>query len=154
MIAEAVILLAEREFAADKRMANLRSLGPEKVLGIFKSKNKRRQADQNPNVHQAMNYLYVLPEEDQRRIADRMIEIINHIFEYLQICSQARIAPLAETVGDLTRIYVYEGTEETTRQLNRLRQQAMAELNQAAAAGEKITHQEGSLRIQRDDPKS
>jgi len=42
-----------------------KKLGTEKVMGLMKSKNKRRWYDQDPIVHQAFNYLFLM--DDLRR---------------------------------------------------------------------------------------
>lgn len=40
------------------------SLGPEKILNLYKAQNKRRWYDTKPELATIMNTIYTLPEED------------------------------------------------------------------------------------------
>src|SRR5690242_14856760 len=65
IISESLMLIANREFNANERENSFRTLGHDKILGLHKSKNKRREYDQNELLHKAMNYLYILSDDNQ-----------------------------------------------------------------------------------------
>lgn len=108
-ICDAIIRLAERYCQADELMSNLRSLGPDKVLGIFKSKNKRRSYDSNITVHQAMNYLYILSPEDRQLIANQVIALVNCIYGYLKSCKHHAVDADLQHVQRLITAFIAEG---------------------------------------------
>jgi len=58
IIADGISLIAEQEFRANELMKELKSLGTEKVLAVYKSKQKKRAYDKNHAVHRAINYLW------------------------------------------------------------------------------------------------
>ena len=112
ILAEGIIRLAARECQAKEMMVNLRSLGPEKVLGIFKSKNKRRAYDKNLSIHQAMNYLFILSEENRLFIAHQVIDIVNFIYGYLQDCKSYQTVSSVDDIAQLTNVYIDAGAQE------------------------------------------
>ncbi len=78
--------LADKHCQASHLLQNPRTLPPEKVLSLFKAKNKARSYDKIESVHYAMNCLYVLPEAERRRVATQVITVVDHIMEYFAIC--------------------------------------------------------------------
>jgi hypothetical protein len=121
LIGEAIIRLAERQCRASDIMTDLRSLGPEKVLGIFKSKNKRRTYDADVTVHQAMNYLYALPEEERERIAEQIISLVSVIYDYLKLCQSYNTTTTPAEVRTLVERFILEGTQGGVIQLDAYR---------------------------------
>ena len=75
VLGESIIAIAENQCQVKNLMGELRELGPEKVLGLFKSKNKQRKYDSLPEVHQGINYMYILPDEERLLIAEQLIEL-------------------------------------------------------------------------------
>lgn len=51
----------------------LKKLGTQKVMGLLKSKSKRRWYDQDPLLHQAFNYLYMMDDTERYRVALRIL---------------------------------------------------------------------------------
>lgn len=105
-LGETIIELAEKHCSAKDLMNNLRSLGPEKVLSIFKSKSKQRKTDNVQQMHQAMNYMLILPDEDRAYIAGQIIEVVGHVFEYFKHCKDQGVSPSALVVGELCGAYI------------------------------------------------
>lgn len=56
-----------------QRTDGLKKVGSEKVLGLMKSKVKRRWYDQDPMVHQAFNYLYLMTDELRYEMAIKIM---------------------------------------------------------------------------------
>lgn len=78
--------LADKHCQASQLLQNPRTLPPEKVLNLFKAKNKARSYDKIESVHHAMNCLYVLPEAERNLVATQVITVVGHLMEYISIC--------------------------------------------------------------------
>lgn len=151
IIAQGIISLAERECQARELMSNLRSLGPDKVLGIFKSKNRRRSYDQSGPVHQAMNYLFILSEENRLFVASQVIEIVNYIYEYLKSCKRYEIDANHEDVVELTQTYIDSGAEEAKQLLVNIQEKFSHRLAQGNfLAGEDLLEDRDGMRIREE----
>ncbi len=151
VIAEGIIRLAERECQANEALSNLRSLGPDKVLGIFKSKNRRRTYDKTNPVHQAMNYLFILSEQNRVFIANQVIELVNLIYEYLKICQMYQVSAQLEEVSEMVRLYMEGGTVEAYQMLeaSRKRLQLLGPAK-VEIPGENIAQNVQGLKVQED----
>lgn len=73
LIASVIISYAPMAEVAEKTDQGLKKVGGEKLMGLMKSKNKKRWYDQDPTVHQAFNYLFVMNEKMRYEIALKMI---------------------------------------------------------------------------------
>ncbi|WMU93401.1 hypothetical protein EMOOHJMP_00208 [Microcystis phage MaAM05] len=78
--------LADKHCQASQLLQNPGTLPPEKVLSLFKAKNKARSYDKIESVHHAMNCLYVLPEAQRALVATQVIAVVDHFMEYFAIC--------------------------------------------------------------------
>jgi hypothetical protein len=123
VVATGLVELAERKFQADKLMSSRKSLGPDKVLGIYKSKNKRRALDREPACHQTLNYFYALSDENRLRLAKLARELATYIYRYTRACRDWEQAFLVEDVAHLARHFVDMGDEEAQRFLHALEKQ-------------------------------
>lgn len=121
IISEATLYLASRELKEDERMRSIRSLGSEKILGLHKSKNRRREYDENPLLHQAMNYLYVLSEEKREFMAEHILKMIQYIQHYLETCNLIGAEPQMTEVAMITKTYINSGEEAAELFLKKLR---------------------------------
>src|SRR4051794_91068 len=65
IIAEGVLLLIEKAFRITKLENTYSSLGRDKVLMLYRSKNRMRRYDKNILAHKIMNYMLCLNEKDQ-----------------------------------------------------------------------------------------
>ena len=106
ILGESILSLAEDRCQVKELMAELKSLGPEKVLSLFKSKSKRRSYDSQQELHQAMNYMYVLPDESRIYIATHVIEMANYLYEYFKICKEGGVQPSANIARQVTKGYL------------------------------------------------
>lgn len=122
IISDGVVLIANREFQVAEQMKSFRTLGTEKVMGLHKSKNKRREYDQNETLHKAMNYLYILSDQNQDFMANHILELVKYIQQYLGTCRAFQQDPTAEDVTAITRAYVEKGSAEVEAFLNQVRQ--------------------------------
>jgi hypothetical protein len=106
ILGESIIDIAENQCRVNEVMAELRSLGPEKVLSIFKSKSKQRNLDAHQEVHQAMNYLYILSDGDRIYIANHIIALVSYFFEYFKICKTEGVQPSANIARQVSKAYL------------------------------------------------
>ncbi|HEY9685483.1 MAG TPA: hypothetical protein V6C52_00760 [Coleofasciculaceae cyanobacterium] len=151
IISEGIVRLAIRECQANELMDNLRSLGPEKVLGIFKSKNKRRSYDNNSTVHQAMNYLYIMTDENRLFIAGQVIEIVNFIYEYLKECKKFKMSAQLEDVSSITQAYIESGSDEARRLLAGIQQRFTSKVSERSVGNDEfLSEDQKGLKIRED----
>lgn len=123
IISESLMLIANREFDANERENSFRTLGSDKILGVHKSKNRRREYDQNELLHKAMNYLYVLSDDNQDFMADHILKMVAYIQKYFATCQEFKAEPTLEAVAQVTHTYVEKGTTEVERFLSTLREE-------------------------------
>ena len=123
VICDGIMVIANREFDASERMNGFKTLGVEKTMAIHKSKNKRREYDQHEVLHKAMNYLYILSEENQDAMSDHILQLVNYIHQYLSTCQAFKADPTLEDVAEITNTYVQRGNAEVERFINNLRKE-------------------------------
>jgi len=150
MIAGGIVELSNQECHAEDLMQDLRSLGAEKVLGIFKSKRKRRSYDMVQEVHQALNYMFILSEEDRMLIARQTIAMVTRIYDYLKLCREFEMAPQPEVVSALIRGFIDRGVGETDRLLNQLRENYVSGASLLPKSGEAVLLDETRLHVRND----
>jgi hypothetical protein len=109
VVGQAICQLAEQRYGADQMIRSLKSLGKNKIMGLYKSLRKKRAYDKNPELRQAMSYLYILNEEHQDEVAGQMMELIHEIFDYLTTCEQYHQPPTADYIALITELYTNEG---------------------------------------------
>lgn len=120
IIAQGIIDMANNEFEASELMKSYKSMGSEKIMGLHKSQNKCRSLDQNPETYKAMSYMYVLSEENQVLMAQKIVEVSEFIYEYFKTCKVFHQDPSPEEINAITQTYVKDGSEETARFLSAL----------------------------------
>ncbi len=123
LICEGLMVIANREFEINEANNSFRTLGADKVLGMHKSKNRRREYDQHDTLHKAMNYLYILSEGNQDLMADHILQLVNYIHQYLSTCQAFKQEPTVEEVARITTTYVEKGNKEVELFLDQLRKE-------------------------------
>jgi hypothetical protein len=113
IIAKSFSRIAERDCNAMELLKEFRTLGSERVLALYKSKKKQRKYDQNPAVHEAMNYMLVMNEDSRLFLASKVIELVGFMQNYLKLCKQYETAPSMETLETISSSYVERGPEQT-----------------------------------------
>lgn len=93
VIATGLSFVAIQEYQADRRLGNLKSLGSEKILPLYKSKNKRRDYDQVSEFHTALNYLQVLETNERQNVSLRVLDLAKFALEYLDKCKFTALLP-------------------------------------------------------------
>lgn len=74
----------------DKKFdGSLKKHGSDKILGLFKSKSKRRWYDDDPVVHKAFNYMYLMDDKARYEAAMKIIISLNVLKQVLSGISQA-----------------------------------------------------------------
>lgn len=128
ILSEAILTIGDREFSEKKWERLARSLGREKIMGLHKSKNKRREYDENPGLHAAMNALYVLSEDNREILAEHIIKMVRFIQHYLESCQITQTAPELEEVAEVTRQYIYSGEKKVQTFLENLRYELLEQM--------------------------
>lgn len=123
VISEGIMLIANREFVTDEDRNSVRTLGSEKIMGLHKSKNKRREYDQAELPHKAMNYLYILSNENQDFMAEHILKMVQYIQQYLSTCRVFQAEPTVEHIAELTDMYIKMGSDKVEEFLNKLREE-------------------------------
>ncbi|WP_373531769.1 hypothetical protein [Vampirovibrio sp.] len=112
VLAKGMCAIAESDFNAHVRMNDLKSLGKDTVLALYKSQEKRREYDTDPYLCKAMNYLLILEPSDQFFLAMKVNDLIQVVQEFMGLCkAYAQTVQLA-IVERITSIYVRCGLPE------------------------------------------
>lgn len=135
LLADSMSLIAEQEYAAGDLLKNLKSLGTDRVLSIYKSKQKRRDYDQCPHTHRAMNYLMILPPEQRILLAHKVIELMAYIQDYMQTCQQYGRPLQNNEMEGLTQTFVHLGGDQVQELLRRIRKDFSDTLDKKASVG-------------------
>lgn len=120
IIADGIVALSVRECNADEVYNQLKSLGTEKVMALYKSHKKQRSYDKNPSMHKAMNYIYVLSEENQHFIAEQTLDLITNIYEYFKSCKSFKHDPTPAEIGSVAKTFIENGSEDAKRFVEQL----------------------------------
>ncbi len=115
IVGDSIITLANQEFKVMELKDSLRSIGSEKVMGMHKSKQRRRAYDHNPTLHKAINYIYVLPEPKQDKMANHVLNIVKYIKHYDTICKTYNATTSLDEITVITEKYVNSGSISTER---------------------------------------
>ncbi len=142
VISQGVIILAENEFKAKELLQNFKSLGTDKILALYRSKEKKRTYDKDPTVHKMVNYLYVMSPENQHFMAQHIIIIIKHVQHYLQLCAESEIAPQRKELEGITQAYAISGDEAAKEMLTSIRQEFLKSVESRAS---KLSHPSPAL---------
>lgn len=101
-----------------------RSLGTEKVLGLHKSKNRRREYDKTEILHKAMNNLYLLSDESQDFIAAHILLMASFIQRYMANYLGYKPGGTLEELGEMAQRFMSEQSpEEVATFLKKLREE-------------------------------
>ncbi len=147
LISEAVLIIVDREFKQDKKPEQVRTLGGEKILGLHKSKNRRREYDINPHLHQAMNDIYLLSDSQRDFMAEHILNMVEYIQHDLQTRQISQSGLTLAEVPAITSRYLQSGDPGVTLFLKHLR----LEFCQKSKNGEKPTFSNSVLQIVEND---
>lgn len=112
VLAKGMCAIAETDFNAHIRIRDLKSLGAEKVLALYKSEQKRRDYDADPYLSKAMNYLMILDPPDQFFLAVKVNDLIQVVQDFMVMCKQYAQQVQITVIERLTGIYVQGGLNE------------------------------------------
>lgn len=115
MAADSLSKIAETEYRLGEMIQETKSLGSDKIMALYKSKQKNREYDKNPSLHRAFNYLMLLTEENRRMISHRIVGLITQMHNYLKSCRQFSLVPTVQHLAAVTQAYLHLGPEEATR---------------------------------------
>jgi plasmid stabilization system protein ParE len=148
ILLEGLMYVADREFQAKRMLMSLKSLGPERILGLYKAKSRRREYDKEPLFHEVMSYFYVLSNENRVALAQHARELITHIYRYLEACKLYRQEVALEDIRNLTHHFADQGTQETEKFLKSLQQRLHKQFRSAelihAAGPDYAIHQDAN----------
>ncbi len=122
VLANSMSQIAEGDYKADEILSDLKSLGTEKVLALYKSKQKKRPYDQNPSFHKAMNYMMVMTPQNRQAISGKVLNLMGHVQEYLQVCKEQGVQPTISTIENLAEVFVKQGPEQAKNLLNEIKE--------------------------------
>lgn len=141
--------IANQEFRANELMNNVKSMGSENVLAMFKSKRRRRAYDNNQITHQAMNHLFILPNDKRIFVSEKVVELVRFVEELIRITNRNSATVDLEAVRRIVEAYVQFGPEESRRFLEAVRAQFLRSLGADEVV---VSEDEAGLRLRRIDP--
>jgi hypothetical protein len=128
VIADGLSTIAEQEFRANEMINDFKSMGSDKVLALYKSKQKKRKYDKNPTVHRAMNYMMILSPENRVIISKKILEMITFLQGYLITCKNLTTAPSLNGVERIRDVYVQFGPDDVRHFLAAMQEEFMNKL--------------------------
>ncbi len=111
VVAKALCSLAVRDYDIEGRIQHLRSLGAEVVLPLYRSKNKLRTYDQVPEIHQSINYLRLLQEDERALIATKLLDVASLVEYYLGFAEEVPMPQKQVDVGEIRERYLSGGQQ-------------------------------------------
>ncbi|MBX2861129.1 MAG: hypothetical protein KTR14_07835 [Vampirovibrio sp.] len=134
IIVEGMIDLADQEYRASEILNNVRTLGRDKVLALYKSKQKKRDFDNDPMTHKLMNYMMILSDENRILMSNHILELVESVQEYLVTCKNYHENPDAEQIQGLTNTYVADGKEAANQVMSGIKKAFMEKVAGQPAA--------------------
>jgi hypothetical protein len=120
IVAEGIVHIAERDCKANEIIKSVKSIGKDKVLALHQSKARRRFYDNNPQLHKAMNYIFILSENKRQYVCRKMKNLIEYVFDYLKTCDDFKEVPTKDTIDSLATTFVNKGSPAALAFLNEL----------------------------------
>lgn len=117
IMGEIVIHITDKEFKVNELLTTFKSLGHEKILGLNQSKKKRRNYDNNPTLHKAINCIYVLPDEQRVLVGNQLLKLIHYVIQYFEAHKKANMPASAASLKMLAQAFANGGAAEADRML-------------------------------------
>lgn len=113
VVANEINGFAEQEYEADAitHADGPKSLGKDKVLALYKSKNRQRQLDQSDALHILLNYLFILPEKQQYALATQILGVSAVVYDYVSACRVFDCSPDTADIRRLSDLYFDTGMD-------------------------------------------
>ena len=112
LTAECLTKIAESDYQLGKSLQDTRTLGSDKIMALYKSKEKKRSYDSSPAMHRAMNYLMLMPIENRRILSHRIVGLVGHLQEYLRSCKKFCMIATYQQMGEVAVAYMHRGSTE------------------------------------------
>jgi hypothetical protein len=129
IVAKGVHELTENEFSTSTKMRSVRSLGKDKVLGLYAAKRRLRYMDELPSFHNCVVHLYVLDEDAQDFMAEKIIEMMEFVRSYLKSCKDYEEEAQQDDIVGITHTYIDKGGDEAEKFLKKLEMVLIEKVN-------------------------
>ena len=103
--------LGEEVVKAQGKKEALKELDWDKLMGLVKSKRKRRWYDQDPVMHKAFNILYALNDQDKILVGDELYLPVRLVRRYERRCEDSSQRCDIDTICDIVETFFTEGAE-------------------------------------------
>ncbi len=151
LIASGISSMAEQAFQVNDLLRELKSLGTETVLAFYKSKQRKRNYDQNPVVHKALNDLMVLSPENRTFLSRKVLGLMTHLHDYLSICKQYAVEASLTIMQEAIQLYVQHGSAEVTRHLRHVEAVVVNKNRRRLMPAQVIMDADVGLRLRQND---
>ncbi len=92
-IAEIVNEMTDSKNLNTRSEGGLKKVGSQKIMGLMKSKAKRRWYDENPEMHRAINHMYIMDDVQREEVALKIIVALSAMTAYQRKCLNAEDLP-------------------------------------------------------------
>lgn len=164
LIADGITAKAEKDFQARDLLRSLSSLGSDKVLALYKSKNRMRSYDKDPDLHRIVNNFFVLPEDNQKALAKQFLGFTDIVIDYLAVCDSFGLEPHPGELENIRRCFVEDGLQAARQYLVEVHgeyheqigePEELTDENQPAATAKAPAHEtvitdEGGMKIRQE----
>ncbi len=104
IVAQAINLIAENNLTAEEAV---RSIGKDKIMSLFKSKQKQRSYDKNTDFHKTMNYLHALAERERRTLGQLFLDLTAGTVKYVSNCRERGMDPQREVIENMAQLFMH-----------------------------------------------
>jgi len=120
LLGQAINDMAERDHNANQLLKNLKSLGPDITLSLYKASRKQRTIDQPPSVHRVVSYLLVMESPARTELCGRMIELLTLLHAPLSWIRLYTKPEQMEALAGIVACFTLEGAEKARHMLDGL----------------------------------
>ena len=119
-IAEGMIELANNRFKAEKNLKNLKNLGKEQVMALYKTNKKQRKLDQCQYLFLLCRYMLILPQEKGDDLSEKMICLMRLVGRYIKHCQQHDKQTDVSVAKELIKVFTFRNEQAAMTVLTEL----------------------------------
>jgi hypothetical protein len=109
IMAEGIITIADKQYRAEQRLNELKTLGNKLIMALYKANQKQRKMDHTAELFQLNRYLMILPADKSDALSVDMLKLMTLIGRYIRFTNSFKQQPETGIVGEITNVFTYRG---------------------------------------------
>jgi hypothetical protein len=128
-IAQGMIEVANNRFKAEKTLQNLKCLGKDQVMALYKTNKRQRQLDQCQHLLRLCRYLLILPPDKGDDLCEKMIRLMRLIGRYIRHCQHHDLLTDVTVAKELIKMFTFRSEQAAVTVLTELEHSAGTQLD-------------------------